>query len=148
MARSACLGVLLACSVFLRASSEPAPVPSAFAGTLPSPVAHPTPDRIDGLGGAPLVFERSSHAGTARITLRYEDDGTSSSRNVALAARSRFNVEVQAMFPESVGRRFGAEIQSLGRSPAQLVVERAMYSDAGNDRWAAGTNALGTPLTP
>ena len=95
-----------------------------------------------------LIANTSSHAGTARVTLRYEDDGTSSSRTVTLAARSRFNVDVHAMFPESVGRRFGAEIQSVGGSPAQLVVERAMYSDAGNDRWAAGTNALGTLLAP
>jgi hypothetical protein len=31
-------------------------------------------------------------------------------------------------------------------APAQLVVERAMYSDAGAVRWAAGSNALATRL--
>ena len=34
----------------------------------------------------------------------------------------------------------------LGEVPAQLVVERAVYADANRERWAAGSNALGTPL--
>ncbi len=30
--------------------------------------------------------------------------------------------------------------------PAQIVVERAMYSNSGGVHWAAGTNALATRL--
>ena len=37
-------------------------------------------------------------------------------------------------------------VESIGATPAQIVVERAMYSDAGGVRWAAGTNALATKL--
>ena len=51
-----------------------------------------------------------------------------------------------AEFPEAAGRRFGAVVESLGATPAQIVVERAMYSNAGGVVWAAGTNALATKL--
>ena len=43
-------------------------------------------------------------------------------------------------------RRFGAIVESLGATPAQIVVERAMYNDANGVVWAAGTNNLGTRL--
>ena len=37
-------------------------------------------------------------------------------------------------------------VESLGGAPVQIVVERAMYSDANGVNWAAGTNALATKL--
>ena len=37
-------------------------------------------------------------------------------------------------------------VESVGGAPVQIVVERAMYSNAGGVRWAAGTNALATKL--
>jgi hypothetical protein len=49
-------------------------------------------------------------------------------------------------FPETAGKTFGMLPESLGAAPAQIVVERAMYSDAGGAHWAAGTNALATKL--
>jgi len=50
---------------------------------------------------------------------------------------------LQAVFVKVVtGRRFGAVIESTGNMPAQIVVERAMYSSG----FAAGTNALATRL--
>ncbi len=63
-----------------------------------------------------------------------------------LAGNSRFNVDVSAEFPDVINQRFGALVESLGPTPAELVVERAMYSDAPGLVWAAGTNALGTRL--
>jgi hypothetical protein len=45
-----------------------------------------------------------------------------------------------------VGRRFGALVESLGASPAPIVVERAMYRSVGGVLWSGGTNALGTRL--
>ena len=56
-------------------------------------------------------------------------------------------VPVATDFPSAAGRRFGAIVESLGTTPVQIVVERAMYSDAGAEVWAAGTNAvtLGCP---
>jgi Tol biopolymer transport system component len=43
---------------------------------------------------------------------------------------------------------FGALIESIGSTPAQIVVERAMYSNASGVHWAAGTNATATRLVP
>ena len=66
-----------------------------------------------------------------------------------MAASSRTNVWVNADFPQAMNRRFGATVRSVatgGGVPAQIVVERAMYANAGGVPWAAGTNALGTRL--
>jgi DNA-directed RNA polymerase subunit H (RpoH/RPB5) len=92
-----------------------------------------------------LLSNTSAFAGSAQVTVRFED-GTSAVRTFPLAATSRFNVDMRAEFPESVGKRFGVTVESLGATPAQLVVERAMYSDAGGVTWAAGSNALATRL--
>ena len=39
-----------------------------------------------------------------------------------------------------------ALVESLGGTPAQVVVERAMYGNALGIIWASGTNALATKL--
>ncbi len=93
-----------------------------------------------------LVANTSPFAGLARVTLSFEGDGARASRDYPVPARSRVNVPVRDDFPQSVGRRFATLVESLGDVPAQLVVERAMYADSGKERWASGTNALGTPL--
>ena len=41
---------------------------------------------------------------------------------------------------------FSGIAQSLGATPVQIIVERAMYNDAGGVTWAAGTSALATKL--
>ncbi|MFN8058301.1 MAG: hypothetical protein U0Q12_04000 [Vicinamibacterales bacterium] len=92
-----------------------------------------------------LIANTSSTAGTAQVTLLYED-GTSETQAIPLAANSRTNVVPRAQFPSSVGRRFGALVESLGATPASIVVERAMYMSTGGVRWSAGTNALGTKI--
>jgi hypothetical protein len=44
-------------------------------------------------------------------------------------------------------RRYGVLVESIDTGPlAQLVVERAMYWNAGGAVWAAGTNLLATPV--
>ena len=48
--------------------------------------------------------------------------------------------------PGSPGRKFGALVESIGATPAQIAVERAMYSDAPGVCWAAGSNQLATRL--
>ena len=92
-----------------------------------------------------LIANTSAFAGTARVTLLFED-GTTAERTFTLPANSRTNVNVQVEFPAADGRRYGAVIESLGATPAQIVVERAMYSNANGVIWAAGTNALATKL--
>ncbi|WP_291988746.1 hypothetical protein [Luteitalea sp.] len=107
----------------------------------------------DGMLGGPnaadtyiLVANTSPFAGLARVTLSFEDDGARITREYPVPARSRINVPVRDDFPQAMGRRFGTLVESQGAVPAQLVVERAMYADTGKERWASGTNALGTPL--
>ncbi|AMY08693.1 hypothetical protein LuPra_01897 [Luteitalea pratensis] len=92
-----------------------------------------------------LLANTSTTDGQVKVTLLFED-GSSAERMFTVTARSRFNVDTRHEFPETANRRFGAIIESLGATPAQLVVERAMYWDARGKTWAAGTNALGTKL--
>ena len=92
-----------------------------------------------------LIANTSSFAGSAAVTLLFED-GSAVSRSFPLAPSSRFNVDVRSEFPVAVGRRFGVLVESVGASPAQIVVERSMYSNADGVVWAAGTNALATRL--
>ncbi len=92
-----------------------------------------------------LIANTSAFAGSARVSLMFED-GTGVVRVFALSPNSRFNVDVGVEFRESLNRRFGARIESLGASPAQIVVERAMYAHALGVMWAAGTNAAGSRI--
>jgi len=92
-----------------------------------------------------LIANTSATAGQARVTIYYED-GTSAQTTVDLLANSRTNVSIGDAFPASNGRRFSTIIDSLGASPAQLVVERSMYSNAGGVTWSAGTAEVATRL--
>ncbi|BCS34401.1 hypothetical protein TBR22_A36310 [Luteitalea sp. TBR-22] len=93
-----------------------------------------------------LIANVSDTPATLRVSLLFDDGRVSVQEFTGVAARSRFNVPVGVVFPDADGRRFGALIESTGPSPANIVVERAMYWDAAGQKWAAGTNALGTVL--
>lgn len=106
----------------------------------------------DGLVGGPaaaqtfiLLANTGATAAAVRVTLVFED-GTTTARTFAVAATSRFNVQVGVEFPQARDRRFGAIVESLGAPPAPLVVERAIYHDAQGVVFAAGSNALATRL--
>jgi len=92
-----------------------------------------------------LIANTSDIAGRARVTLFFED-GTAAEKIVDLLPRSRQSVNVSADFAPLQNRRFAAIVESLGSTPAQIVVERAMYTSPGGQTWAAGTNALATRL--
>jgi len=92
-----------------------------------------------------LIANTSSTTGTAQVTLHFED-GSTVARTYTLAANSRTNVPIGDDFPASAGKTFGTIVESLGDTPARIVVERSMYSDADGVVWAAGTNASGTRL--
>jgi hypothetical protein len=92
-----------------------------------------------------LIANLSSEPGSARVRIVFED-GSSTEKTFALGPRTRFNVEAGVEFPLTIGRRFGVIVESLGASPAVLVVERAMYWNARGVVWAAGTASLGTRL--
>jgi hypothetical protein len=90
-----------------------------------------------------LIANTSASAGAADVTL-YFNDGTSVTKTFPLAANSRTNVQVSTEFPSAISKGdFGTIIQSNG---PQIVVERAMYSNANGQVWAAGSDALGTKL--
>jgi hypothetical protein len=93
-----------------------------------------------------LLANTSNTAGVARVTLTFEDGSPQLTTDVPMAANSRANVAVAVDFPAAAGKRFGAVVESVGPTPMQLVVERAMYSNAGGVSWAAGSSALGTKL--
>ena len=93
-----------------------------------------------------LIANTSLFAGSARVLLVFED-GTSDERTFALPARSRTNVGVSVEFPGVAGKRFGAIVESMGATPAQIVVERAMYTSPGGVTWAAGTERAGHTAT-
>ena len=81
----------------------------------------------------------------ADVTITFlKTDGTTLIKNFAVAPFSRFNVAVGAggQVPELAGAEFGAVIAST----QPIVVERAMYADAGGLTWSAGTNATATRL--
>ena len=92
-----------------------------------------------------LVANTSPRAGTARATLYFEDGSAPVSKDFALAASSRNNIAIGAEFAVA-GKRFSVVIESIGTNPVQVVVERAMYSDAAGVFWAAGSNAVATKL--
>lgn len=93
-----------------------------------------------------LVANTSAFGGEVRATVLFEDGSAPVQQTFTVGANSRFNIVPHSHFPESRGKRFGMIVESLGGQPVQIVVERAMYSDANGLNWAAGTNALATKL--
>jgi hypothetical protein len=91
-----------------------------------------------------LIANTSAVPAGVKVTLMFENSTTAERVFSGVPANSRFNVPVGGFFAVAAGRRFGAMVESLGVSPAQIVVERAMYWDAAGQVWAAGTNALAT----
>ena len=92
-----------------------------------------------------LIANTGATAGQAKVTLMFET-GAPVSKTIDLPANSRSSVDVRSTFRESLNKRFGAVVESLGTTPVAIVVERAMYTDSKGVRWAAGTNALATKL--
>jgi hypothetical protein len=93
-----------------------------------------------------LIANTSNAAGTADVTLYISNNSGGSTpvtKTFQLPANSRTNVRVQTDFPDALNKTFGTIIQSNG---VPIVVERAMYSNANGQTWAAGTDALATKL--
>ena len=94
-----------------------------------------------------LLANTSPYPGQARVTILLEGGGTLE-RTFALTPNSRFNVDVESLFPETAGRRFGTLVESLGTDPAELVVEWSIYGTPGSRAWELGANALAMNLSP
>jgi hypothetical protein len=72
------------------------------------------------------------------------EGGAPVTKTFTVPPASRFNVQTGegTTVPEVGNQRFGAVLTS----DQPIVVERAMYSNAGGQTWAAGTNATATRL--
>ncbi len=102
-----------------------------------------------------LVANTSPFPGRIRVTVVGEDGTTpSTERDVPANSRTTFwmgGSEVTADSPFGgllAGKKFGAIVESVATAggTAQIVVERAMYSDASGVLWAAGTDVVATKL--
>jgi hypothetical protein len=104
---------------------------------------------VGGAAGAStyiLVANTGSAAASIRVTV-YVEGGSTTFRTFTVPPSSRFNVDIAAEFGATVANaRMGALVESLGASPAPIVVERAVYTNVGGRLWAAGTNALATRI--
>ena len=99
-----------------------------------------------------LIANTSAFAGQVKVALLFEG-GTpaTSEQTFTLPANSRRTIspplDFAAALPPGTHRRYGVLIESVGETPAQIVVERAMYAnDSAGVVWAAGTNAVATKL--
>jgi glucose/arabinose dehydrogenase len=95
-----------------------------------------------------LIANTSNFAGGARVTVLREGQ-LELTLDIPLPANSRTNVPIgaTAAFAPAVNARFGVLVESLGATPAQIVVERATYSnDASGVVWSAGGATLATKL--
>jgi hypothetical protein len=92
-----------------------------------------------------LVANTSSFAAELVVTILPEV-GPGFTKTFTVPGNSRFNVPVASEFPLTLGTRFSAIVESVGTTPAEIVVERAMYWNANGIIWAAGSNLLATRL--
>lgn len=98
-----------------------------------------------------LVANAEDSDAIVRVTLLYEDRGPDV-RTYTVVANSRFNIPIGTAaagvdyFTGAAGRRVGVLVESIGGTPVPISVERAMYADAPGQRWAAGHNAVATPI--
>jgi hypothetical protein len=93
-----------------------------------------------------LIANTSATVAKVKVSPFYEDLAIAEPRYYDIPANSRFNVDIGSEFTVSEGSKFSVLVEAQG--PQELVVERAMYSNSRGVTWAAGTNALGTPLFP
>jgi hypothetical protein len=99
------------------------------------------------------VANTSATAGTVRVTLLFES-GAAASQDFNVPGNSRTSIPVVSTEnPASAGymrvprgTRFSAVVESIGGTPAQIVVERAMYWNTPGVIWAAGSDLLATKL--
>ena len=91
-----------------------------------------------------LLANPGSQAAAVTVTF-LRTSGAPVVKTFTVGPESRFNVAVTgpgSQVPELVDEEFGAVIDST----QPIVVERALYTNAGGVTWAAGTNVTATLL--
>ena len=94
-----------------------------------------------------LLLNTSAGDATVLVTL-YPEDGLPLANVFFIRPFARRTIRVRDDIPSAatLTRPFGAIVEAVGLQPAPIVVEQALYWSVGGASWAAGTNALGTPL--
>jgi hypothetical protein len=95
----------------------------------------------------PAFANTAATDGYVRMTAVLEH-GQSTSLGFNIRANSRFTVDIGQALQLS-GEHFAVIAESIAEGSftvVPIVVERAMYWDAGGVVWAAGTNVLATPI--
>jgi subtilisin-like proprotein convertase family protein len=82
----------------------------------------------------------------AEVAVRFLTNGVGTVRNYTLNPTSRLNIWVNNDVPELGAGNFSADVQVLNYQP--IVVEKALYWNAGGIIWAGGTNVTATRLPP
>jgi hypothetical protein len=104
----------------------------------------------EGRAGGPEVYQTyiliaNPYSDTAHVTITFlRESGAPFDKTFTVEPHSRFNVDTGSgtLVPELTDERFGAIVAS----DAYIAVERAMYSNANGQVWAAGTNATAVPI--
>jgi hypothetical protein len=91
-----------------------------------------------------ILLTNPDPGATAHVTMTFlRQDGTPVIKAFSVPPASRLTIDVgSAQVPEIIDGAFGADILS----DVPIAVERAMYSNANGQFWAAGTNAAATRL--
>jgi hypothetical protein len=98
-----------------------------------------------------LIANPDTIDASVRVTILPEETASAPLVDtITVPAGSRFTFDVQRRLTipgdTRQEQRFGALVESLGATPAQIVVERANYWDVGGVPWEAGMGALAVPL--
>ena len=96
-----------------------------------------------------LVANTSATPATVRATLLFDGRAPMAKEFTVAARQPLHHPDLPAAFTDAngpVSGQFSVIVESIGATPAQIVVERAMYSDANGVVWAAGSNLLATRL--
>jgi hypothetical protein len=92
-----------------------------------------------------ILLANSSTTTPAQVRITFlRENGTTVVKTYTVNPTTRFNVQVATMVPELSNETFGALIEVT--NGVGIAVERAMYSNALEQVWSAGTNALATRL--
>jgi hypothetical protein len=92
-----------------------------------------------------LIANPSAAPATVLVSYSSENAG-GSTQQLTIPPASRRTVAMRTLFPTLNGQRFATRVTSTGAAPVPIVVERSMFWTVNGVVWAAGTNALATPL--
>jgi hypothetical protein len=101
-----------------------------------------------------LIANTADTAGSAQVRVVLPNGTTAELPTpLTLAAHSRTTIALSEAFPQTMNLTFGVIVESLGATPAPVVVELSVYNDTPQTNvvpagptlfWGAGTNIVAT----